>query len=186
MAFAEYLNATAGRKHSPLLEKALTHIKNIGFALDLGAGALGDTRFLLNKGFAVDAVDSEPSFVDFGKDTKANLIVSTFETLNFPTAKYDLINARYALPFNPPGTFNATFVRLAAALKPDGIFVGQFFGIKDSWSSNPAMTFHTEAQVKSLLKGFEILHFEEIKKEGKTALHGDKFWHVFDVIARKD
>lgn len=185
MAFAEYLHATSGRKHSPLLEKAFTYVKNIGFALDLGAGTLGDTRFLLSKGFAVDAVDSESSFVDFGKDVRANLIVSTFDSFDFPIVKYDLINARYSLPFNPPETFNAMFARLFTALKPSGIFVGQFFGAEDSWSSNGEMTFLAKEQIESLLKDFNILHLEEIKKKGETALGSDKFWHVFDVIAQK-
>ncbi|NNM83952.1 class I SAM-dependent methyltransferase [Candidatus Parcubacteria bacterium] len=187
MSFTKYLITTSGRKQSALLEEALGYVKDGHFALDLGAGALNETKYLLSKGYTVDAVDSEPSFVDFGKNLAANLIVSTFDTLDFPVGKYDLVNARYALPFNPPETFNAMFTRLATALKSGGIFIGQLFGLEDSWSDNKEMTFHTKTQVEALLdvNGLTILRLEEIKKEGKTALQGGKFWHVFDIIAKK-
>lgn len=159
-----------------------------GYALDLGAGALNDTRYLLEKGYDVDAVDSNPSILKLGRDlnTNAHIFVSAFDTFHFPIEKYDLVNAQYALPFNSPKTFDAMFARLVKSLKPGGIFVGQFFGTEDSWSDNAEMTFHTKEQVKSLLKIFNISHFDEIKKEGKTALGREKFWHVFDVIATKD
>lgn len=177
----EYNEARKNRPPRELLTKA---VGAGGRALDLGAGALNDTRYLLGKGYEVDAVDSNPSILELGKDFKAHLFVSTFDTFNFPTATYDLINASYALPFNPPETFDAMFARLIASLKPGGVFVGQFFGPKDSWSANKRMTFHTEEQVKNLFKGFTILHFKESKYEGKTALGQNKFWHVFDIIGR--
>lgn len=158
-----------------------------GYALDLGAGALNDTHYLLEKGYEVDVVDSNPSILELGKDLKkAHFFVSTFDTFDFPTATYDLINAGYALPFNPPETFDAMFARLVTSLKPGGTFVGQCFGIEDSWSNDKKMTFHSKEQVEALFKGFSISHFEETKKEGKTALGQEKFWHVFNVIATRN
>lgn len=173
------------RKNKPPRELLTKAVGAGGYALDLGAGALNDTRYLLEKGYEVDAVDSSPSILELGKDLKAHLFVSTFDTFNFPTATYDLINAAYALPFNPPETFDAMFARLVASLKPGGVFVGQLFGIEDSWSDNKKMTFHTRGQVEDLFKGFTISHLNESKYKGKTALGQDKFWHVFDIIATR-
>ena len=92
----------------------------------------------------------------------------------------------YAFPFNPPETFDAMFARLVASLKSGGVFVGQFFGVEDSWSNDKKMTFHIKEQIAALLKGFTVSHFEETKKEGKTAMGQEKFWHVFNVIAARD
>lgn len=154
-----------------------------GNALDLGAGPLNDTRYLLEKGYDVDVVDSNPSVLDRGKDLDAHIFVSTFDTFEFPIAKYDLINAEYSLPFNPPETFDATFERLVESLKPGGTFVGQFFGTEDSWSSNKKMTFHTKEEVEALFKEFTMSHFEEEKKKAEDVSGNEKFWHVFHVIA---
>ena len=157
------------------------------YALDLGAGALNDTRYLLKQGYEVDVVDSNPSILELGKGLKkVHLFVSTFDTFDFPVAKYDLVNAEYSLPFNPPETFDFMFARLITSLKPGGVFVGQFFGVEDSWSNNKKMTFHTKGQVEALFKEFTISHFEETKKEGKTAMGQEKFWHYFDVIAARN
>ena len=179
----EYNQATKNKPPSKLLVKIAG---TGGYALDLGAGALNDTRYLVERGYEVDVVDSNPSILDLGKDLKARLFVSTFDAFDFPTAKYDLINAEYSLPFNPPETFDAMFARPIASLKPGGTFVGRLFGTEDSWSNNKKMTFHNGEQVKNLFKGFTISHLEESKYEGKTALGQSKFWHVFDIIATRD
>ena len=179
----EYNEVTKNKPPRKLLTKVAT---TGGYALDLGAGALNDTRYLLEQGYEVDVVDSNPSILELGKDLKkVRLFVSRFDAFDFPIAKYDLINAGDAFPFNPPETFDAMIARLAASLKPGGVFVGQFFGVEDSWSNDKKMTFHTKEQVAALLKGFAVSHFEETKKEGKTAMGQNKFWHVFNVIATR-
>lgn len=182
MLWDRYNEATKNNPPSKLLQES---VGMGGYALDLGAGALNDTRYLLERGYDVDAVDSNPSILELGRglNTNAHIFISTFDTFHFPVEKYDLVNAQYALPFNSPKTFDAMFARLVKSLKSGGIFVGQFFGTEDSWSDDEKMTFHTKEQVKTLFKRFSISHIEEIKKEGKTALGREKFWHVFNVIA---
>ena len=32
---------------------------------------------------------------------------------------------------------------------------------------------------------FEIIDFQEIEKDGETALNGVKHWHIYNIIARK-
>ena len=32
---------------------------------------------------------------------------------------------------------------------------------------------------------FEIVYFDEIEKDGRTALGKTKHWHIYNVIARK-
>lgn len=67
-----------------------------------------------------------------------------------------------------------------------GYFVGNLFGINDSWANiKEKMVFLSKEQVLDLLRPFEILKFEEFEKDGKTALGRIKHWHTFEIIAKK-
>jgi len=73
-----------------------------GRALDLGAGAGRDTRYLLQQGFHVTAVDNDPQAVAMLRsfpEEKLQVVQAAFEDVAFET--YDLINAQFALPFFP-------------------------------------------------------------------------------------
>lgn len=185
-----YLQATKISHPRPLLVEAIQYLKGKYSVLDLGAGAMNDSRYLLDQGFKkIISVDAEPRFLDFCKELQSNrltCIVSTFEKFDFPKEEYDIINAQFALPFNPPQTFNAVFTKIKESLKKDGILVGQFFGIKDDWAkNNPDMTFHSRKEVEKLLEDLEIIKLDEVEKDDKTALGPAKHWHLFNIIARK-
>ena len=61
-----------------------------------------------------------------------------------------------------------------------------FFGIKDSWvETKPKVVFLLKEEVLALFKNFDIIHFEEIEEDRKTALGVKKHWHIYDVIAKK-
>lgn len=69
----------------------------------------------------------------------------------------------------------------------NGYFVGNFFGLNDSWAKiKEQMVFLSKEQVLDLFKdSFEILEINEIEKDGKTGLGKIKHWHIFNVIAQK-
>lgn len=72
------------------------------------------------------------------------------------------------------------------AIRHDGIFVGQLFGIHDQWNvPGRPMTFLTREQVLELLRGLEIIELDEDDVDGHVANGSPKHWHVFHVIARK-
>ena len=71
-------------------------------------------------------------------------------------------------------------------LKVNGYFVGNFFGLKDSWANiKEKMVFLSKEEVLELFNQFEIIKFEEIEKDGKTGLGKMKHWHIYEIIARK-
>ena len=187
MEWDNYLSKTQQKRTSPFLVEAVAHVRNGYQALDLGAGALADSRYLLEQGFDVTAVDSSPEVAEYAKDLGGRFHLRTcmFDAYEFPPGTFDLINARYALPFNPPETFESMFERLRASLAPGGVFTGEFFGPEDSWAAREGMTFHDRTDIERLLVPLEILLFEEEKRQGTTALGKEKFWHVFHVTARK-
>ncbi len=184
----EYYEITKNKPPSKLLVKALSYVNNRGKAIDIGAGALKDAKYLLGEGFNVTAMDSSELMAREAEkivSEKFHYFVSSFADFNFPEEEFDIASAMYALPFNAPKDFTAVFSNIKNSLKNGGIFCGQLFGNKDGWNDQKEKTFHTKEQAKKLLEGMEVLLFEEEENDSTTANGTPKHWHIFHVIARK-
>ncbi len=96
----------------------------------------------------------------------------------------DLIFASYSLPFCPPGRFGPLWDRITGALRPGGLFAGELFGERDSWSGDPSMTFVSRSRMNELLSGLTVLSFEEEDAPGDS-FAGPKHWHVFHVVVQR-
>ncbi|HEY4387387.1 MAG TPA: class I SAM-dependent methyltransferase [Ktedonobacteraceae bacterium] len=183
----QFYQLTKDKPPSAGLVKAVSLLEHAGEALDLGCGSGRDTRYLLAQGFQVTAVDQEATALAALTELlteRLSLVQSAFEDFTF--AKYDLVNAHFALPFIRKNLFSTVFTRLKASLKPGGIFVGQFFGIHDAWNARAEhMTFLTREQTLKELAGLETLGFEEEDADGFTTEGFAKHWHVYHIIARK-
>ncbi|MFO7699364.1 MAG: class I SAM-dependent methyltransferase [Acidimicrobiia bacterium] len=172
------------------------------FAVDLGCGSGRDTAELLERGWRVLAIDSEPAGIDRLVERvvgtpgahRLETLVARFEDASWPTA--DLVNSSFALPFCPPDAFEVVWDRIVASLRPGGRFSGQLFGDRDEWASRsraserdwaspPAMSFHSRDDVLSLLEELEVEHLDEVDEDGTTAVGDPKHWHLFHVVARK-
>ena len=180
---------TRERPPWPRLIRAVSLLANGERALDLGCGAGRDTRYLLEQGLHVTAVDA---------DAHAMTILATFPQerlravqssfVDFEFESYDIINAHFSLPFLPREQFHAVFGKVREALELEGIFVGQFFGIHDQWNTpeNAAtMTFLTREEALQALQGLEVIEFDEEDIDSVVADGSPKHWHVFHIIARK-
>lgn len=109
--------------------------------------------------------------------------VACFEELEaLPSSA--LIHAGLSLPFCQPQRFAALWKQILSALEPGGVFVGQLFGDRDGWSSNPEMTFHTAGEVTVLLADLDIQVLHEFEEDGNS-MQGPKHWHRFDIFATK-
>ncbi len=186
----KYYEQTKGRPPSKLLVAAVTFVNSKIAALDLGSGALKDSRYLLAQGFEeVWAIDKEPvpeEILAEINNPRFHFIQSTFADFDFPENKFNLANASYSLPFNSPETFVAVWSSVVKSLVSNGIFAGQFFGVRDEWNTpGKDMVFHGGQDVQDLLKDFKILQLGEEERDGLTANGESKHWHVFNVIAQK-
>ena len=184
-----YYRRTRDERPSELLIEAVSLVRERGKALDLGACALRDSKYLLELGFFVVAVDSCPLVLNEAASVRhqnLSAIISSFDTYIFPKGAFDLINAEYSLPFNSPDTFGGMFARVSNSLKEGGVFVGQFFGKNDSWNiPDSNMTFHSREDVKDALKNFTVIKMIAEEKDEKSTLGKMKHWHIFHVIAQK-
>ena len=184
----DFYKITKDRPPWPLLVQAVSLLSQKKDALDLGCGAGRDTRFLLEQGFTVTAVDNDPHAIALLADLPQNclrVVHSSFEAFDFET--YELVNAHFTLPFAPEDRFHEVFARIKLALNAGGIFVGQFFGVNDEWNTpGNQMTFLTREKAEAELKDLRVLEFREEDVDSHIADGTPKHWHVFHIIAQKE
>lgn len=188
--WANYYEQTKEQPPSALLVEAFSYIGEREKALDLGAGALKDTRYLLAQNFKhITIVDSEDLVTKLAKElseTRVTCIVSSYEQFEFPRDTYNLVNAQFSIPFNPPESFDIVFSRIKSSLKADGIFTGQLFGDRDEWNTDKRpLTFHNRAQAEELFSNMQIITFKEVERDAHLANGTPKHWHYYDIIAKK-
>lgn len=186
--WSAYYKITKDRPPSQILIRALECVSTKDKAIDIGGGALKDTRYLLEQGFDVTVIDKSPLMEQEAKalgSKNIHAFTASFEDFKFPQNQYDIVSAMFALPFTEPIHFEKVFVKIKNSLKRGGIFCGHFFGVNDEWSKNPSMTFHTEYQIRDMCIGLEILYIQEIEKDSTTADGTPKHWHFFEIVARK-
>ncbi|MBN1618999.1 methyltransferase domain-containing protein [Candidatus Dojkabacteria bacterium] len=175
-----------------LLIEAVKYCKNKRNALDIGCGAGKDSVFLLKEGFRVLAIDSDNSVAEFIptellKSENFRLVIDSIEKFDLTKYRFDLINAQYSLPFISKDEFFPCIYRIIDSMSQDGIFVGQFFGLHDSWNKPTAKeTFLSKKQAVNIFNNLNIIKLEEFEKDRPDASGRDKHWHVFDFIVEKN
>jgi len=184
-----YFKASLEKPLHPLWEQIDPLLAPGQVALDLGCGVGSATIHLLEKGLKVVAIDQEPEALEITRsrlppEAAAHLLKAQFQDVGFDSDSLDVVAAFFALFFLRPWEFGRVWQRLLAALKPGGVFAGQFLGINDDWADR-GYTVHTRSEVESLLHPFEVLYLEEVERDGETTLREPKHWHVFHVVARK-
>lgn len=177
-----YSQKTKDHNPRPILVEAVSLCTYKSNALDLGAGALNESRYLVSQGFTVIAVDSSPSTAEMAEGLDVRTV--SMEEFEYPRDSFDLVAALYALPFVPKDHIPMVVQKIQESLHPEGIFVGQFFGKRD-WRSKECST-HTEEEVREVLSNMHILKFFEQESDMPTADGIIKHNHVFHVIAKNN
>lgn len=186
----KYYNKTKNSNIPKNLKTFVDMKINPGICIDLGCGAGRDSIFLIKNGWKVIAIDKEDtekmirSSLQEEEQNYLEFIKQDFEN-NIILQSCNLLVANSSLSFCNRKNFDDLWKRIVDSISKDGYFVGNFFGINDSWANRPNMVFFTKEEVIKLFSSFEIINFKEVAKNGKTALGVEKHWHVFNVIAKK-
>jgi tellurite methyltransferase len=158
-------------------------------AVDLGCGSGVDALALLERGWAVTAIDRDEAGLGMLRRRvpdsvtgQVTIACGGFAGIALPPAQ--LVHAGFSLPFCAPGHFMAVWKEIRGALQPGGVFAGQLFGVRDSWAGSLRMSFHCAEQVAELLDGLEVLYLGESEWDGE-AVSGVKHWHIFDIMFRQ-
>lgn len=107
-------------------------------AIDLGAGKGRDTKFLLEKGFSVFAVEIDEESIESLKQLECeqlHILDSSMDNIDLKALpeQLTLINASYSLPYAGKAGVNKVLPELSDKLALSGIFCGQFFGPRCSF-----------------------------------------------------
>lgn len=188
------IEATKEAPPNESLIQAVELVSTRDAALDVGAGGLRDSRYLLWQGFKkVVALDRNPEMHTLGEslhDKRLQTVISTFQKYDFPRGAFDLVNAQRSLSFTPRGSFDEVFRKTKLSLKEQGIFVGSLFGPNHSWKDSPPQglresTFLSLEEVKDLLVDMKIVDLSEEEKDADSATGIPAHWHYIHFIARK-
>lgn len=189
-SWEDYYKKVSNRKEHPILRTALDMVSKKGLAYDLGAGAGVDSNYLAKNEWRVIAVDQEQASIDFIKkvtrdSSSVKAVCSSFESIDLE--KCDLIFGAASFPFCKAKEFNKFWKKMKNALVKDGILAGNLFGINDTWAirNNKRMTFLDHDSISKLFDGFDIMYFDEVEEDRKTALGNLKHWHFYSFVLKK-
>ena len=131
-------------------------------AVDLGSGDGTESLVLLNAGWRVYSVDSEPAAAQrlasrISPHRAERLSILTMDGADYEVPPADLIWAGLSLFFVQAAALDRLWQRIRAALLPGGRFAGQFLGVNDSWAHEPSITALEERQVREMLIGLDDL-----------------------------
>ncbi len=202
----KYFDAVKDQPPRDTLLRALQEINrgNAGqstvrwFAIDLACGEGRDTRAILaaNSTANILAIDnsvealarlrSKLSYADSLRVSSSLLPMESVPHHNIARPNTAmLINASFALPFCHEDHFPSLWNWITTTLAPGGYFSGQIFGDRDDWAPDNPRRHFTREQVNALLAPFNIIHLEEVEKDGKDAMGGMKHYHLYHIVASK-
>lgn len=178
---------------STIFKDIVEMVKNKDKAIDIGSGALRESKYLAEQGFreviAVDYNDPENEgyFDDFNDEERRIVkhVQKAIEDYEFSQGDCNLIHATNVLSFVQKQDLPRVVENIKNALKEDGIFMGSFFGLKDYKVTNGRAIGYEEREITKLFKGFKFVGerkgFEGfVQKQGKSVFEQD-----FVIIAQK-
>lgn len=182
----EYFASTRDLPLHPQYRALEPYLPAEGRALELGCGVGTGARWLAGRGLEVLAVDALPEAIAeataFPTPPHLTYTCAYMQSLDLAPSSFDVVVAGFCLFFLSREDFEAFWPRLRASLRPDGLFLGQFLGVRDDWAGDYLC--HSREEVEALLTGMEVFQLEEAERDGKTSQGTAKHWHVFHVIAQ--
>lgn len=197
----EYYELIEKKDHTKNLEKAINYCEQKDFALDLGAGNLRDTKFLLDQGFNVTAIDTSSVSASIAEQLNNPLLTmfpKAIREYDFPDNHFSLVNIQGTIFHFHKDRFKIVLNNIKKTLKQGGVFCVDFIGEKDDWNtSDRTNIILTKEKLDILQEDFEIksLHDYEKDETQETAdlkakykndeTYKPKHWHHIDIIAIK-
>jgi tellurite methyltransferase len=182
----EYFDAAMGQPVHFLFETAAQWFPEEGTALDLGCGVGSGSLFMTERGLTVTAVDASPRALEIVAERAPGVerVLSTIEAFEFPIEEFEVIAATFSLFFVEPVGLAGAWEGIRGALKPGGLFLGQFLGPKDDWKERGYPT-QTQDELKEMFEGFEIRFWDHVERDGRTVQGNLKHWDITHVAASK-
>lgn len=158
----EFYKNTVNVEFATTQEHFLAKLKNGSNILDFGCGSGRDTRFFLEQGYSVEAVDGSKELCKLAcKYTGIEVKNMLFEELS-EVEKYDGIWACSSILHLPLGELADVMKKMAIALKEDGIIYTSFkYGNFEGERNGRYFTDMTEEKFAKFLSEIDSLDIEE-------------------------
>lgn len=187
----EYYRITGNQAHSPRTELAISLDNSAKkMAIDCGCGAGNEIAYLLSNDYRVHGFDSSKDSVDicierYASNSHVEFSKNTFENFVYPDCS--LLIAYNSLYFSDPAKFSHTWNHMVQSMGPNGVFSGDFLGLKDEWAHRTNIQINplSARELDRLFVDFDVVSFKETDEIGKTALGHEKHWHAYSIVAKK-
>jgi 2-polyprenyl-3-methyl-5-hydroxy-6-metoxy-1,4-benzoquinol methylase len=171
---------------SELCQRFLSHLPAKAHILDIGCGPGRDTKYFLDHGYQVTALDAAEEFVKIAREyTDHPILHMTFEDINFPGQFDGIWSMASLLHISQEELLNVLEKNLIPALKPQGILYARFLeGEGDHVTKGRYFRDYTEESLRSLFEQFDDLTILDIwSKEDETPDRKGRSW--VHAIVRK-
>lgn len=116
-------------------------------------------------------------------------ICDSVENIEFE--KCDLVISFNALSFIDKESIKSVIEKIKKSLNLNGIIILNFFGKEDDFKNRQSgdnikntVYLYDELEIRELLKDFEIIKFDERKKDEISGDGVMKHWHIYTVLAQ--
>ncbi len=166
-------------------------------AIDIGAGALNESKYALEKGFKqVIAIDTSKKFVERAEQLAS--LDKRFEWHNIKASEFPMfpesisyVVATNSFSFMTKDEVKIVWQNIREGLKSGGILACTFFGVKDQFNmpeDGHTRTFYTREEINEFIKDYEVIENTELNGNTENVKSADgtkKRWHMFTLILRK-
>lgn len=158
----EFYKSTVNIEFYTMQEKFLNKLKNDSYILDFGCGSGRDTRYFLEKGYHVDAIDGSKELCKLAsKFTGIEVKNMFFEELS-EVNKYDGIWACSSILHLPITELTKVMRKMVVALKENGVIYTSFkYGTFAGERNGRFFTDMTEVTFAEFIREIENLEVEE-------------------------
>jgi 2-polyprenyl-3-methyl-5-hydroxy-6-metoxy-1,4-benzoquinol methylase len=167
---AAYIEETITLDMQPELDTFLDLLGKDGHILDVGCGSGRDSRFFIEHGYTVTAIDATPEIAEQTSIYLGhNVVVQAAQEIN-SIEEFDGVWACASLLHIPEEELLDTFVKIFTALKPEGVWYMSFkHGNGEQWDNRGRFfNYHTADSIKKIilqLPGIEIVSISEDTKK---------------------
>lgn len=181
-----FTSDTVDLEFTTIQDSFLKYLEPGSLILDFGCGSGRDSRYFIQKGYKVEAIDGSEEMVRIATETTGIPVKQLLFNELDETDKYDGIFACASILHVSYGELPDIFTRLKKALKQNGyLYVSFKYGSYSGYRNDRFFTDMTEVSFKTLLdqiKGLSIIE-ETITSDARKGRENEKW---LNVILRKD
>lgn len=153
-----FTNTTVDLEFSDIQDRFLKYLEPGSLILDLGCGPGRDSRYFLNKGYSVEAVDGSEEMVRIARETTGLPVRQMLFSELDETDKYDGVFACASLLHVPSEELPDIIGKVIKALKNNGVFYLSFkYGDFEGYRNDRYFTDYKEDTFAQLMAPFHEL-----------------------------